>query len=123
MTTLKEKLIKIGAKVVNHGRYVVFQMAEVAIPRQMFQQILRLIAELGRSHHQRRCKAVDRNLLESKRQEECVQMPAKVTRSTPQPSFVLPKVTVAVQTSLCLAGRREKRQYSRRFGSHLGNIG
>ena len=46
MTTLKEKLIKIGAKVVNHGRCVAFQMAEVAIRRQMFQQILRLIAEL-----------------------------------------------------------------------------
>ena len=42
----KEKLIKIGAKVVSHGRYVAFQMAEVAIPRQMFQEILRLIAEL-----------------------------------------------------------------------------
>jgi hypothetical protein len=44
LTSLKEKLIKIGAKVVSHGRYVVFQMAEVAIPRQMFQEILRLIA-------------------------------------------------------------------------------
>ena len=31
LTSLKEKLIKIGAKVVSHGRYVVFQMAEVAI--------------------------------------------------------------------------------------------
>ena len=31
LTTLKEKLIKIGAKVVSHGRYVAFQMAEVAI--------------------------------------------------------------------------------------------
>jgi hypothetical protein len=31
LTTLKEKLIKIGAKVVSHGRYIVFQMAEVAI--------------------------------------------------------------------------------------------
>ena len=29
----KEKLIKIGAKVVSHGRYVAFQMAEVAIPK------------------------------------------------------------------------------------------
>jgi hypothetical protein len=29
LTSLKEKLIKIGAKVVSHGRYVVFQMAEV----------------------------------------------------------------------------------------------
>jgi hypothetical protein len=46
LTSLKEKLIKIGAKVVSHGRYVAFQMAEVAIPRQMFQDILRLIAEL-----------------------------------------------------------------------------
>ena len=40
------KLIKIGAKVVSHGRYVIFQMAEVAFARQMFQEILRLIAEL-----------------------------------------------------------------------------
>jgi hypothetical protein len=46
LTSLKEKLIKIGAKVVSHGRYVAFQMAEVAIPRQMFQEILRMISEL-----------------------------------------------------------------------------
>src|SRR5438876_11203961 len=46
LTSLKDKLIKIGAKVVSHGRYVIFQLAEVAIPRQMFQEILRLIAEL-----------------------------------------------------------------------------
>ena len=46
LTSLKERLIKIGAKVVSHGRYIAFQMAEVAIPRQMFQDILRLIAEL-----------------------------------------------------------------------------
>jgi hypothetical protein len=42
----RNKLIKIGAKVVSHGRYVAFQMAEAAIPRQLFQEILRLIAEL-----------------------------------------------------------------------------
>ena len=46
LTTLKEKLIKIGAKVIGHACYVAFQMAEVAIPRQMYQEILRLIAEL-----------------------------------------------------------------------------
>jgi hypothetical protein len=46
LTSLKEKLIKIGAKVVSHSRYVAFQMAEVAVPRQTFQEILRLIAEL-----------------------------------------------------------------------------
>jgi hypothetical protein len=46
LTSLKEKLIKIGSKVVNHGRYVAFHMAEVAIPRNLFADILRLIAEL-----------------------------------------------------------------------------
>ena len=46
LTGLKEKLIKIGAKVVTHGRYVAFQMAEVAVPRTLFAEILRLIAEM-----------------------------------------------------------------------------
>ena len=46
LTSLKDKLIKIGAKVVSHGRYVAFQMAEVAIPKNLFADILRLIAEL-----------------------------------------------------------------------------
>jgi len=45
-TRLKEKLIKIGAKVVSHARYVAFQMAEVAITTNLFTDILRLIAEL-----------------------------------------------------------------------------
>ena len=46
LTSLREKLIKIGAKVVSHGRYVTFQMAEVAVSRQMFNEILALIARL-----------------------------------------------------------------------------
>jgi hypothetical protein len=46
LTSLREKLVKIGAKVVRHGRYVIFQMAEVAVPRGLFHEILRLIAEL-----------------------------------------------------------------------------
>jgi hypothetical protein len=46
LTTLREKLIKIGAKFVQHARYVTFQMAEVAVPRQQFQQILRRIERL-----------------------------------------------------------------------------
>jgi hypothetical protein len=46
LTSLKEKLIKIGAKVVSHGRYVASQMAEVAIPRILFADILRLVSEL-----------------------------------------------------------------------------
>ena len=46
LTTLWEKLVKIGAKVVSHGRYVTFQLAEVAVPRELFRKILRLIDEL-----------------------------------------------------------------------------
>ncbi len=43
LTTLREKLIKIGAHVVRHGRYITFQLAEVAIPRRLFAEILCLI--------------------------------------------------------------------------------
>jgi hypothetical protein len=48
LTSLREKLVKIGAKVAPHGRYVIFQMAEEAVPKELFQEILRLIAELRR---------------------------------------------------------------------------
>ena len=46
LTSLREKLIKIVAKVFSHGRYVTFQLAEVAVSRQMFKDILMLIARL-----------------------------------------------------------------------------
>jgi hypothetical protein len=49
LTTLREKLVKIGAKVTQHAKYVTFQMAEVAIPRQLFREILRRIARLRAS--------------------------------------------------------------------------
>jgi hypothetical protein len=35
--------VKIGAKIVTHARYVTFQMAEVAVPSQLFEEILQLI--------------------------------------------------------------------------------
>jgi hypothetical protein len=41
---LREKLIKIGAEVVCHGRYVTFQMVEVAVS--LFADVLSLIARL-----------------------------------------------------------------------------
>ena len=43
---LREKLVKIGAKVVRHGRYVTFQLAEVAVSHALFAQFLGLIADL-----------------------------------------------------------------------------
>ncbi len=48
LLTLREKLIKKGAMVVRHGRYITFQLAEVAIPRSLFANILRLIDDLRR---------------------------------------------------------------------------
>ncbi len=47
LTTLREKLIKTGARIVRHARYVTFQMAEVAVPRALFEQILRRISRLA----------------------------------------------------------------------------
>jgi len=49
LRTLREKLIKIGAKVVRHSRYVVFQMAEVVVSRTLFRQILERISRLRAS--------------------------------------------------------------------------
>src|SRR5271163_3670475 len=46
LTTLREKLIKIGAKVVRHSRKIIFQMAEVAVPRELLQKILERIGRL-----------------------------------------------------------------------------
>jgi hypothetical protein len=46
MTTLRNRLVKIGARIVRHGRSVIFQMAEVMVPRRLFRQILAAIAAL-----------------------------------------------------------------------------
>ena len=46
LTTLREKLVKIGARIVRHGRYLVFQLAEVGVPRAVFAAILRRIERL-----------------------------------------------------------------------------
>jgi hypothetical protein len=48
LTTLREKLVKIDAKVVHHGRYVTLQLAEVAVPGNLFREILGLINDLRR---------------------------------------------------------------------------
>jgi hypothetical protein len=48
LVTLCVKLIQIGAKVVRYGRYATFQLAEVAVPRHLFWEILRRINELRR---------------------------------------------------------------------------
>jgi len=44
LTTLREKLIKIGAKVTRHAKYVTFQLAEVVVTRNLFPALLARIA-------------------------------------------------------------------------------
>lgn len=47
LTTLRDKLIKIGAKMIRHApRYIRFQLAEVAVPRALFAVILKRIGRL-----------------------------------------------------------------------------
>jgi hypothetical protein len=36
LTTLRDKLIKIEAKTMRHSGKIMFQMAEVAVPRELF---------------------------------------------------------------------------------------
>ncbi len=47
LTTLREILTKIGAKVVRHAKFVIFQMAEVAVPRELFAAILDRVQRFG----------------------------------------------------------------------------
>ena len=47
LTTLREKHIKIGAKVTRHAKYVTFQLAEVAVARELFAANLATIAWLA----------------------------------------------------------------------------
>ena len=47
LTTLREKLIKIGAKTVRRARYITFQMADVAVPRELFAAIQERIQRFG----------------------------------------------------------------------------
>ena len=44
---LDEKLVKIGARLIRHARRLVFQMAEVAVSRDLFGQILSRIRRLS----------------------------------------------------------------------------
>ena len=46
LTTLREKVVKIGAKIIAHARYTVFQMAEVAVPHDLFRRMLAMIDDL-----------------------------------------------------------------------------
>ena len=122
LTSLKDKLIKIGAKVVSHGRYVVFQMAEVAIARHMFQEILRLIAELRPQPPPALARDVRCLAFESNRQKECVRMPRKTARSGSQTLLGRSEMSRAIHPLASrLPASSENAYHPRQFRVHLGN--
>jgi len=51
LTSLREQLIKIGAKVVRHARSIIFQLAEVAVSRRLWEEMLVAIAGLRPVEH------------------------------------------------------------------------
>ena len=82
LTSLREKLIKIGARVISYGRSVILQMAEVAVSRQMFADTLSLIAWLRAPLAPAR--AEDRAKCYRQRQQSCALVEANQRVSTPQ---------------------------------------
>lgn len=46
LTSLRDRIIKIGAKAVRHARSIILQLAEVAIPRDLWTEMLAIIADL-----------------------------------------------------------------------------
>ena len=63
LTTLREKLVKIGARIVRHGRYVVFQLAEVAVPRALHRRACPAMSQTEADGHVSHTTAVLVNLL------------------------------------------------------------
>lgn len=46
LTILRERLVKTGARIARCGRYAVFQLTDVAVPRVLFEKILHRIPRL-----------------------------------------------------------------------------
>ena len=106
---------------VSHGRYLIFQMAEVTIARQMFQEILRLIAELRPQPPPAPGEAFDGYAFKSNRQKECV--PNARENHQINPSATVRAARCAGSRPQLASGFQGARKSLRQFGSHLGNVG
>ena len=104
-----EKLIKIGAKVVSHGRYVTFLVAEIGVPRQMFREILSLIARMQAASAPASTADGSDMILRSERprQEECALSTGKLqvpVRQAERPSSWPP--TGRLRSNILATARR-----------------
>lgn len=46
LTSLRDRMIKIGAKAIRHARYIILQLAKVAVPRSLWSEILTTISSI-----------------------------------------------------------------------------
>lgn len=72
LTSLRERLINAGVRLVRNARYAVFQMAEAALPRQVFAGILVLspgcAIRLQEQHAHDRARSQIRDIRRSRRE-------------------------------------------------------
>jgi hypothetical protein len=106
-----------------HGRYVIFQMAEVAIPRQLFQEILRLIAKLLPQPPQALAETFDVMHSRATDRRSASKCQGKSPDQTLDQALGLPEVLVAVSTSCLSCKRAAKMRTLCRFEIHLENLG
>jgi Transposase DDE domain group 1 len=80
LTSLKEKLIKIGAKVVSHGAMSPSKWPRSPSHGKCSRRICGSSRNCGRSHHQRWRKTFDGHAFKSNKSEECVPTSGKIAR-------------------------------------------
>ena len=77
----------------------------------------------GRSRHRHQRETTDGHAFKGNRREQCVRMPGKTARLTPNDRPGRAECWQQSAPRARLAVTPEKREYSRQFGVHPGNIG
>ena len=96
LTTLREKFVKIGARIVRHGRYVVFQLAEVAVPRALFAEILDPMDSGCEDRPCRRPDGTSEVMAEAERRQNCAEGWRSPPKAAGRPTRRLPAVYAAL---------------------------
>jgi Transposase DDE domain group 1 len=126
LSTLREKPVKIGVRIVRHGRHVVFQLAEMAVPRALFAAILRRIDRLRRlpvaeARPERTMRAAGAEGKTMRRGlRKIVESPRALPRSGP--ASLMPPVT-ASPAAFRLTSRPSRSTVELSSGGHRGDVG
>jgi hypothetical protein len=120
----RQKLIKIGAKVASHGRYVIFQMAEVAIPTANVPEdsaaYRRTATAATTSASMRRSMVMRSRATDGRSASEC-QGNGQIDPRTPFGTPGMPGAGPHLGSGLL--GNPENRYHSSQLGHHQGNPG